>query len=156
MKKLICAIGMISWLCACTSAFAAHDANQGSLSQDRYYRNSIILYNDAPYDITYTIMCAGYYVIPYSIMSGSSGFYYTGAGDTNAWLRLVGCTEFKSNGGRVSGCLSYVEHHIPQKFNAELVKSIHIKSVYDVEVTCLDGGTTSCLIGYNQYRWSKL
>jgi hypothetical protein len=155
LKKLICAIGMISWLCACTSTFAADDANQGSQNQERSYRNSIILYNNAPYDITYEIIC-GMGHGPRPIMSGSSDLYYTGGTHTNAWLRLIACTEFKSNGGRVSGCLSYVEHQIPIEFNAELVKSIDIKSVYDVKVTCLDGGTTSCLMGYNQYRWSKL
>ena len=107
------------------------------------YWNAITLYNESPYRIYYTF-CGWFTLWPwdntYSIKPGETDVYHSGLGDTDDYLSIRGCSKESANGE----CLTVV--YRTYHYNSELIKSIHIKSLMDIEVTCLDGGSTSCVL----------
>lgn len=106
--------------------------------------NPVTLYNDTPLDTNYMFVSKstrGFGV--FSIDSGKTDIYHSGFGDTHARLYLGACVE-KSPSGMT--CTTFISNIIPQIYNVELISKIHIKSLYEIEVTCLDGGFTSCLV----------
>lgn len=135
MKKILWLLAVISWASSSASAFAT--------GQDRSYLNRIMLYNDSPYPISYLFWNKSMPSNLYSIQRGSTDLYHSGIGDSAAILVFSACTEATPYGG---ACRTYERHILPQMYNAELISTIHIKSIYDVAVTCLDGSATSCIV----------
>jgi hypothetical protein len=135
MKKILWLLAFICSVSSSTSAFA--------IGQDRSYLNRIMLYNDSPYAISYLFWNNSISSNTYYIQRGSTDLYHSGIGDSFAKLVFSACTEGAPYGGR---CRTYEWHTLPQMYNAELISTIHIKSIYDVAVTCLDGSATSCIV----------
>jgi hypothetical protein len=107
------------------------------------YWNAITLYNGSPYKIYYTfstLFTFWPWNKTYTIKPGETDVYHSGIGDTDAYLSIRGCSKESADGE----CLTVVsrEYH----YNSELIKSIKIKSLLDIEITCLDGGSTSCVL----------
>jgi hypothetical protein len=135
MKKLILA-SLVTLFIACPTL-----ANN---NETRSRGNPVTLYNDTPLDMNYMFVSKstrGFGV--FSIDSGATDIYHSGFGDSHARLYLGACLERGSSG---YACLTHISNIIPQIYNAELISKIHIKSLYEIEVTCLDGGSTSCLL----------
>ena len=135
MKKTLWVLAVISWVSTSVLAFP--------IDQDRSYLNRIMLYNDSPYTISYLFWNNSIPSSAYYIQRGSTDLYHSGIGDSAAILVFSACTEATPYGGP---CRTYEWHILPQMYNAELISTIHIKSIYDVTVSCLDGSATSCIV----------
>jgi hypothetical protein len=110
-------------------------------AQERSFWNPVMVYNDAPYDVQYSVnsAIAGQF---YYLNKGARDVYHAGINDTRVYLVVGACTEVNKAGE----CASVITHRFPNLYNAELISAIRIKSVANVVVTCLDGGATSCLV----------
>lgn len=137
MKKLLSVICLFTLLSS--SAVLAHPGAAGNVSnKNRSYWNPITIHNYAPYSIRYAFNNDNFYNLDRS----ETDVYHSGIGDKRAFFVVAGCTEVNANGE----CMTYTSHALPDYFNAEEIGSINIRSVTDVEVICLDGTTTSCVI----------
>lgn len=107
------------------------------------YWNAVTLYNESPSTIRYTFstwLTNWPWNKTYTIKPGETDVYHSGMGDEYDVLHIRGCIKESAKGE----CLTYVDREYP--CNSELIKSIRIKSLLDIEITCLDGGSTSCLL----------
>ncbi len=120
----------------CLIAFLSSSAVFANKHRD--YWNAITIHNSAPYAVYYSFNDD----VDYVLDRNQTDTYHSGIGDTRAWFILRGCTEVNANGE----CLTYVHHAFPEYYDAEKIAKIEIKSVFDAEITCLDGGKTSCVI----------
>lgn len=107
--------------------------------ESRDYHNPVTVFNYAPYDIQYQI--GGKPSFFYTVKKGGTDVYSAGVLDNRVLITIAACTDKNKDGF----CSTIVSHMNPQYYNANLIKSIQIKSVYDYRVICLDNGVTTCL-----------
>jgi hypothetical protein len=108
--------------------------------ESRDLHNPITIYNYAPYDIQYQI--GGKPSLFYTVKKGGSDVYSAGILDTRVLITVTACTDMKVDGF----CSTVASHMNPLYYNARLIKSIQIKSVYDYRVICLDNGVQTCIV----------
>jgi hypothetical protein len=124
-----------------STVMAASHAERRNCHKNREYWNLITIHNIAPYDLIYRFANSKSAGNEYGIEQSSTDLYHSGVGDARVTIVLSGCTERNLNGG----CTTYTQHALPGIYNAEQISTINFKSVFDVEITCLDGSSTSCL-----------
>ena len=120
----------------------AHNASSQDQLKNRAFWHPITIYNHAPYDIGYAVYAEGHMNSGFYIRTSSSDVYHSGFGDKRAMFAVSACVEYNPNGV----CTHLVSRALPNYYNVEEIATIDIKSVYDVEVICVDGSTTSCML----------
>jgi hypothetical protein len=139
MKHSITAI--LLTLLVSLSSYAQDKVALTDTSASRSYGNTITVLNKAPYDIFYAVKgrVGGLY---HKVLKNASGIYRTNLGDSYARISLLTCLKSNPDGS----CLSRGQWDSPDYYNAELIKTIQVTSLYKFKVTCLDGTATSCLL----------
>ncbi len=139
MKGFILSFGLVAL--ALSSNISIANGNFSKPSINFSFWNPVTVYNDAPYDVQYSFSShsgGNFYLLP----KGVNEVYHSGVGDNCAEIIIVACTE-KSKEGK---CLNVVTHLSPVFYNVDLIKDVHILSVTNIKVTCLDGGMLSCIV----------
>ncbi|MBX9585865.1 MAG: hypothetical protein K2X50_01275 [Gammaproteobacteria bacterium] len=137
MKRLLSIVCVFALLCSSVMA-ANHKTGRDCCKKNRDYWNPITVHNYAPYSVTYSFNSG----VDYNLDRSETDIYHSGAGDARAYLVIRGCTERNADGY----CLTATSHMFPEYYNAEKIATINIKSVFDAEIICIDGTTTSCII----------
>lgn len=133
--------GILLSLLVSFSAYALDKVSLADNSASRSFGNTITVLNKAPYDIFYAVKgrVGGWY---YKVEKNASGVYRTNVGDSYAKISLLACLKSNPDGS----CLNRGQWDSPDYYNAELIKTIQVTSLYRFKVTCLDGTATSCLL----------
>jgi hypothetical protein len=131
------------------SAFAENRVwvnNARSVNDPNARYNSITIYNNSGKDIAYVMMGVFGGAI-YGIPSGEVDIYHSGDGDTFATFQVGICHGIHHDlFGWNCDSFELISNCSSQHYNAELIKSIYIKSANpnSCSITCSDGGTNSC------------
>lgn len=137
MKRLL-SIVCLAALLSSSSALAHHKSAGDGCRKHRDYWNPITVHNYAPYAVYYSINND----VDYLLDRSETDIYHSGVGDSRAYIVLRGCSERNANGE----CVTYISHMLPEYYNAEKIATINIKSVFEADITCVDGTATSCVI----------
>lgn len=141
MKRFAVSLSFIAALVSVSlSVSTAIFASQAEQSKVRSFWNPVMIYNDAPYDIEYAFYSptGGHF---YFVERGKTDVYHSGVADKRVSLLVAACTEVNNQGK----CVNVITHVAPGYYNAELIKAIHVNSVYDAKVMCY-GGVASCML----------
>lgn len=139
MKGFILSLGLLALAVSSVITFAS--VSDRSSSTRFTYWNPVTIYNDAPYDVQYSFASrtgGNYYFLP----KGASDVYHSGVGDGYTRIVVVACTEKTKEGT----CVNIVTHVSPVFYDMGQVKDVHILTVANLKVTCLDGGLVSCVV----------
>jgi hypothetical protein len=139
MKRFFVSL-LLTAMVGSTAIAAGNDAFTDQ-STERGFWHGVTVYNDANYDVEYA-MYNGSRGKTYLVKKGGTDVYHTGVGDTRVAILVGACMLPDSNGN----CSSVPKRNSLRFYNAELIQDIHIKGVYNLQVTCVDGGSTSCLV----------
>lgn len=111
-------------------------------NESRDYWNPVTIYNDTSRRILYKFhgVLKGF---EYSVAKHSSDIFHAGVGDKKSQIYVSHCLKKLSDGL----CVQYSDFWWNGvNYNAELIQAIHIKASDHYTVTCLDGGTQSCVV----------
>lgn len=137
MKRFIAILGLML-LNNSTISAATQDVSK-DLRQNRG-GNPVTIYNYAPYDIEYRI--GGSLAMFHSLKRGENTVFKAGIFDTKVLITVAACTDRNKDGF----CSTIATHMNPNYYNAQLIKSIQVKSAYDYRVICTDLTATSCIV----------
>lgn len=129
MKCAIAAMGLLAVLSSSAYGISKRDIH-----------NPITITNYAPYDIKYQI--GSNLSVFYTVKKGGTDVYNASVIDSHVLITVTACIDKTKDGF----CTTIASHMNPQYYNANLIKSIQVRSAYDYRVTCLDGGLVSCLV----------
>lgn len=114
----------------------------------RDYFNPITLFNDTDYSIYYGFPLIGdvspLYTGDYHFKKGTSEVFVVPWGYHGVQIGVIACLKRDKFGY----CSDLRRGLSTQFYDLEFVKTIHIKSLYDFEVSCVDGSSTSCLVNF--------
>jgi hypothetical protein len=129
------------------AALSVQAADIPEVSRD--YFNKITLYNDTDYSLTYGFpeIRDGWVLLTTQeawFKKGTTAVFVNIWGHHGVQIRVAACLK-RDKFGYCSDLRSGLS---TQYYDFDFVKTIHIKSLYDFEVSCIDGSSTSCLVNY--------
>ena len=151
MKSLMVAI--------CLFLMVAQSVQAADIPEtSRDYFNPITVFNDTDYSLVY-----GFPYLPefqvsnmnrndYPFKKATSEVFVNPWGNHGVQIAVAACLK-RDKFGYCSDLRCGLS---TQFYDLEFVKTIHIKSLYDFEVSCVDGSSTSCLVNFKAPQFRRV